>query len=706
MKQLVKQEGRWRMQSGNEHPYFSEAQYETDFLVEENSFGLSVIKKIAPEFDPLLIYYDGLALIKDSFEQRAVIVSEGYQFCHKNNCAPGSEHYETWSTPSRDKRLLMTLKELEGFIQNISFMTGEPLQMWDKMLKEGKFSIDGLEVSYQFLRTLWLTESYSSDPRDAPDVRWTLTGKAFFDQLATKLIPLHQQRLDKISESNCRPSNCEEGSSLYESAQTRSEDFELQKLFLNTVYYCKNTFQAACEDLLHRMESTIVGGESMKDYLLRSNFFQSSPLVANELRWGRGEDLNEYDVFFRATKILENSRGTQIFHSDSSGRVLYRDGRERELPKGFAPLHLFPGDHLLGLQEETGSYAFWVDGQTTNLNLKKSEEMLRLRKDLVALDDHILLEDGETLYLRGPWTGLFKAARADEIKDVLLLENGVLSLVDTESPEKRKIKIADNVELLEEWELIDGQGFWRVLTRRSFMSSEIELYVVNMETGEVQPKNFVGSRFVTRLAPLKWLMERDKVYQVQFKSDFSILEKKWFADSIYSISSKDKPVALVATKNKSFFVVSHQGLDQWDWHKLAFQLDSSSYLNHVSQNYLVTMRFSEFDSTSQLIDFRRDQVIDQASVIAITPIKAEEGYLIVGNANSDPYLSWEGKGGWKKIKGELARSFTIRSVFEPVNGAQTENMISIFSGDNFYSLTHDSTLISLPGQVGLFHSAW
>lgn len=155
-------------------PGFSMEQYEEDFLdIAFGLFNLSVMAKMNPNITDgtfLDLMADGL---KSELNKRDFLVIDGYAFCKKNNCRPGTTNYFNWSTPSRDKKIKGVIRGMKTVLKN----SDDDLEDDFRKILNKPFTIRSLFGSqFPIGEIIYIFENngFSSDPRDIPSKRWGL----------------------------------------------------------------------------------------------------------------------------------------------------------------------------------------------------------------------------------------------------------------------------------------------------------------------------------------------------------------------------------------------------------------------------------------------------------------------------------------------------------------------------------------------------
>lgn len=168
-RQATYQSGRVRLKRAYDHEDYSEEQYHRSILGGHQWFFEAVNQRVLGGFDYNRVYQYVLRSLLTRINQRVSIVQEGYEFCSRNSCNPGSMNWENWSTPGRDQRIV----DLFNTMSSISNGTAEVQERWRQDGQRRQISIGNNnriplnEVSQIFTRNL-----YSSDPRESVGRRW------------------------------------------------------------------------------------------------------------------------------------------------------------------------------------------------------------------------------------------------------------------------------------------------------------------------------------------------------------------------------------------------------------------------------------------------------------------------------------------------------------------------------------------------------
>src|SRR5690606_23134363 len=118
----------------------------------DGDFVAAIFKKLNVSFDPEIIITGLINELKQSILNRIDVVKDGFAFCQNNSCAPGTQAWEDWSTPSRDKQLNLKVQTIEstirdfdsefGFIIQDSQETGKLRKLYSEALENTIFNIE------------------------------------------------------------------------------------------------------------------------------------------------------------------------------------------------------------------------------------------------------------------------------------------------------------------------------------------------------------------------------------------------------------------------------------------------------------------------------------------------------------------------------------------------------------------------------------
>jgi len=166
----TREAGHWRLVEATQMPYFSREQYESGFCEEGEYFSDAVLRKVIPDIDWVKLIDDGVRDIFARIQSRSRVVEEALVVCARESCEPGTENFENFSTPSRDRRL----KDLFGQIVALVGSTVGGAEKWDLALEQEVLMIDETTLWLYDVKTALDRGMLSSDPRATRRQRWGL----------------------------------------------------------------------------------------------------------------------------------------------------------------------------------------------------------------------------------------------------------------------------------------------------------------------------------------------------------------------------------------------------------------------------------------------------------------------------------------------------------------------------------------------------
>jgi hypothetical protein len=222
----VSENGEWKYLPVQEHPFYSEEQYTSDFCKNSTDFVEVVARRVDPtNYPPTEKMMKIMGTIARLLRERVPIVLAGYQECYTSSCPDGSEGWEIHSTPGRDGMIISLMDHLSQIIESNHLDRGMVKRLMESI------SIDisenrSITLYHAYQNYLWL----SPHPEHSIEARWglskcemlhaqRLTTKnsiAFIERAYRKKDPkyadfsiLHQQRLlvklnEEWTRSECR----------------------------------------------------------------------------------------------------------------------------------------------------------------------------------------------------------------------------------------------------------------------------------------------------------------------------------------------------------------------------------------------------------------------------------------------------------------------------------------------------------------------
>lgn len=180
---------RWAMTSGTQvkilpsaaHPSYSEEQFDQQ-MFPRNQWALKILQAINPNFDESWMVKVARETMVQNMTERVRIVEEGFEFCQKSDCSPGTQAYENWSTPSRDRKMM------EYYRSYLKYVGHDGLKQ--------TVTIKGKEYPLYFLYSFWQhVSSGSSDPREPIEERWGFFPEQMSERINILLREETQKRL-------------------------------------------------------------------------------------------------------------------------------------------------------------------------------------------------------------------------------------------------------------------------------------------------------------------------------------------------------------------------------------------------------------------------------------------------------------------------------------------------------------------------------
>jgi hypothetical protein len=174
MRWPVKIDGYWELTYPEDHPYFSEEQYEPNFTLEYGSFAYAIKGRLSGKKRVSQgAFRTTLKELKKQLDLRAKVVREGFEECQKINCAPGSEGWQEWSTPVRDNRLFGLVSGAAN-IAEINKRNSNLMEVWNEYMSKRIRIKKNKSIKMEDMIEIYLNKSFGSDPRDSIEVRWGL----------------------------------------------------------------------------------------------------------------------------------------------------------------------------------------------------------------------------------------------------------------------------------------------------------------------------------------------------------------------------------------------------------------------------------------------------------------------------------------------------------------------------------------------------
>ncbi len=167
---LEKVNGLWRFIDRQAQPAYSEEQYGPDFFSETTVYVDAVAKRIDPyEHDPREKVERIIDYIVKMLDERVPIVLSGYGYCTEKACPEGSDMWEAYSTPLRDRKIRLLFWYLDNVVKENHL---DPKLLRVRM-ENIQFDIGNgkmIDLLHIYRNREWL----SYDPDDPIEMRWGL----------------------------------------------------------------------------------------------------------------------------------------------------------------------------------------------------------------------------------------------------------------------------------------------------------------------------------------------------------------------------------------------------------------------------------------------------------------------------------------------------------------------------------------------------
>jgi len=151
-------------------PYYSVEQFGSRFIQGgRNFFWEEVYFRLNPRANFDKIALKSAQQIVEQFKARVPVVEQGYRFCSATPCIAGTPEYDTWSTPSRDRRITQAIEVFDALSPMISVWTPITAALRTQIL-----TMDWRTYNAGDFASKWRAREFTSNPNDPPRVRWGL----------------------------------------------------------------------------------------------------------------------------------------------------------------------------------------------------------------------------------------------------------------------------------------------------------------------------------------------------------------------------------------------------------------------------------------------------------------------------------------------------------------------------------------------------
>ena len=166
----VSENGEWKYLPAEEHPFYSEEQYSSDFCKGYADFVEAVAKRLDPtNYVPMEKMVKVMGTITRFLRERVPIVLAGYQQCRYGDCPEASEFLEIHSTRNRDGMIISLMDHLSQ-IMELNHLDQEMVKRMMEAIPIDISENRSVTLYHVYQNHLWL----SSHPEDSIEARWGL----------------------------------------------------------------------------------------------------------------------------------------------------------------------------------------------------------------------------------------------------------------------------------------------------------------------------------------------------------------------------------------------------------------------------------------------------------------------------------------------------------------------------------------------------
>lgn len=307
-------------------PGYSLEQFEPGFIREgRQNLMLEILLRLKPHLRVVGLFDSGYKNLKEMFKARVPLVEEGYRQCSTQSCPPESALYDAWSTPSRDRKILEIIRQLDMLFW-LPFSDTEKREVLEMMEREKNtvvVSHGGLDYTLKMLDFIWKQGMFSSDPNDGPELRWGGSPQAFAQRLSHDLQKLLQARKSKI---------------------TVEGDRQLREALYKANQYCLFFSDENCQHFKDHelLRSLKIGGleKPLRTWLEDTLWLNSDPRQSFENQWGALRSKSKFQIIPAEAKtffVTKKGIGYMALNSGATkvGPMGTQGLQERPLPPGF-----------------------------------------------------------------------------------------------------------------------------------------------------------------------------------------------------------------------------------------------------------------------------------------------------------------------------------------------------------------------------------
>lgn len=268
-------DGKVQFKLPKDMPHYSLEQYSPDFLKNESTFSIAVMKRLQPDFSWPNLVQSYIDEIQRRLQLRVQIVEQGFQFCQSHSCEQGTAGYDDWSTPSRDAQIV-------SFFQSLVHLTDEPTTSFLKTLITDQLNqkiirLNGKDIKMNALLFRFLFQLTSVDPAVSLNERWGLDSDSLAKNVQASLVSLSQQR-KKFKKDNICTKNCVAFTVPWLKASSLDIDQQIKRI-LHGVNLMRQFSLLDQDDLIKKFENIRVDGLALSEWIKKYPLINSDPLT-------------------------------------------------------------------------------------------------------------------------------------------------------------------------------------------------------------------------------------------------------------------------------------------------------------------------------------------------------------------------------------------------------------------------------------------
>ncbi len=240
--------GKWKLIAKEKMPHYSLEQYSKELCPDIEHFARCVYKKLHLEFIPQDVIEAQLQSLIETINLRKQIVTDGFKNCQSIDCSPGSEGWEQWNTPSRDKRLLKAYKDGKELVNDLSGLDPNLKKYWENAL--GNTVIRNIGGELLLKDFFWRLDHHltSIDPRDPIEARWASNQSGISTTVTNffkRVRPTREKALHDSIQCIGNLKKCGPETEIYKTTNTVKLDEVLIRIYRGYKLYCE---EHVCEN--------------------------------------------------------------------------------------------------------------------------------------------------------------------------------------------------------------------------------------------------------------------------------------------------------------------------------------------------------------------------------------------------------------------------------------------------------------------------